>query len=284
MYFEHRFDSSHTSVLVYTAVQCKASGTMQDSETQGSGGGRQARGSSVIGFKRAEQLDKRSSAGRDKTATAAASAMQDATAATMIAATTVLAVLEFITLLSRACAPGWKKSDQIQRIGSFINVEASGSGELSETSGSEVSESHSGTEESSCSHKYSAHDAVTCDNTQHTPSSPADLAENHTLGKAEDKLQSGIGQPVAEMLEGSSDGSISTQNEIAFHGFRDSLVGDGSTTSGQKTHRSGSSRTFFSSLPAGTNQGQDGMSRITRMRLLRYEPCITLHHLLQLFL
>lgn len=219
---------------------------------------------------------------KEKTATAAASAMKDTAAATMAAATTVLAVLEFITPLSRACVSGWKLGEQIRRVGSFISPDTTGSGAVSDTS--ESSESQSMSQESSCS-PDSADFIMHEDEDKHpaasmvhsTDASKANAkdwqlsassgAPGHILQhnkKFGDKFQHVLpsAQPVAESFD---DHSVSTQNAVVFHGFRDSLGGEDSTTGNITAH----TFSFTAASSAPGSQGQNGMSRITRTRLLR---------------
>lgn len=94
-------------------------------------------------------------------------------------------------------------------------------------------------------------------------------------------------QAVAEMLEQQPSearsclGSAGTQTVVAFHGYRDSLRGNGDSASADTLHHRTSASAGFSfsfndsrmgasSAPTSASAAQAGMSRMTRMRTLRH--------------
>ena len=204
---------------------------------------------SLVAFKRAGKLGNDDST-KSKTNAAAASAMQDAAAATMKSATTVLAVLELIMPLCQAFITGWQKGEQMQRLESFISACSGVSGFESEKTGSVSSSGQQ--QQSISSHESKLDSQVNAKDSVTAPDS-VDLRER--------PRQSGLRFSEASMRHGAS--SSSSQNEVTFHGWRDSLT-EGST---QIDSRSTAYRTNQSSA-AGSHL-ETGMSRITRMRLMR---------------
>ena len=241
-------------------------------------------------FKRSQGIDQRDSTTRQKTATAVAAAMRDTAAATTTAATTVLAVLEFITPLSSASVAGWQAGEHMERIESFIG-DATGSGLLSDSYASYSSSESLSHGSTSSYNTISSEDAAPEAHTlahapwsyldrPFDPSLPATARRHFEAGEvvppeaSDDESQHeprqrrvASGQPLAEAAMASERGSTGSQHVVAFHGYRDSLLGEDSSSAGCNEVES-FSNTHASS--AAVSQGRGGMARSTRMRLLRH--------------